>query len=168
MFSQVSGQIGQSVCVCVCTRAPACACMHACSVMSDSCVLSVCVCTCACMHVHSVMSEHRTPPPPDPRLLHLNTEVGCHFLVQGIFLTQGLNPCLLRLLHCRQIFFFHRWATREAKCKSKLQWNIISHQLEWPSLKILQITNAGNGLEKRVPSYNVGGNVSWCSHYGKQ
>ena len=25
-----------------------------------------------------------------------NTGVGCHFLLQGIFLTQGLNPCLLR------------------------------------------------------------------------
>ena len=24
-----------------------------------------------------------------------NTEVGCHFLFQGIFLTQGLNSCLL-------------------------------------------------------------------------
>ena len=24
-----------------------------------------------------------------------NTEVGSHFLLQGIFLTQGLNPCLL-------------------------------------------------------------------------
>ena len=23
-----------------------------------------------------------------------NTGVGCHFLLQGIFLTQGLNPCL--------------------------------------------------------------------------
>jgi len=28
-----------------------------------------------------------------------NTEVGCHFLFQGIFLTQGLNLCLLHLLH---------------------------------------------------------------------
>ena len=28
-----------------------------------------------------------------------NTEVGCHFLLQGIFLTQGLNLCLLCLLH---------------------------------------------------------------------
>ena len=27
-----------------------------------------------------------------------NTGVGCHFLLPGIFLTQGLNPCLL---HCR-------------------------------------------------------------------
>ena len=31
-----------------------------------------------------------------------NTGMGCHFLPQGIFLTQGLNPCLL---HCRQILY---------------------------------------------------------------
>ena len=29
-----------------------------------------------------------------------NSEVGCHFLLQGIFPTQGLKP---GLLHCRQI-----------------------------------------------------------------
>ena len=28
-----------------------------------------------------------------------NTGVGCHFLLQGIFVTQGLNPWLLGLLH---------------------------------------------------------------------
>ena len=28
-----------------------------------------------------------------------NTGVGCHFLLQGIFLTQGSNPHLLSLLH---------------------------------------------------------------------
>ena len=28
-----------------------------------------------------------------------NTEVGCHFLLQGVFLTQGSSPCLLGLLH---------------------------------------------------------------------
>ena len=32
-----------------------------------------------------------------------STGVGCHFLLQEIFSTQGLNLCLLRLLHCRQI-----------------------------------------------------------------
>ena len=31
-----------------------------------------------------------------------NTGVGCHFLLQGIILTQGLNPCLLHLLQ-RQV-----------------------------------------------------------------
>ena len=28
-----------------------------------------------------------------------NTGMGCHFLLQGIFLSQGSNPCLLHLLH---------------------------------------------------------------------
>ena len=31
-----------------------------------------------------------------------STGVGCHFLLQGIFLTQGLNP---GLPHCRQILY---------------------------------------------------------------
>ena len=39
------------------------------------------------------------------------TGVDCHALLQGIFLTQGSNPCLLQLLHCRWILYC--WATRE-------------------------------------------------------
>ena len=39
-----------------------------------------------------------------------NTRVSCHFLLQGIFPTQGSNPWLL---HCRRIFFFYYWATGE-------------------------------------------------------
>ena len=31
--------------------------------------------------------------------------MGCHALLQGIFLTQGLKPHLLCLLHCRQILY---------------------------------------------------------------
>ena len=31
-----------------------------------------------------------------------STGVGCHYLLQGIFLTQGLNP---GLLHCRQMLY---------------------------------------------------------------
>ena len=38
-----------------------------------------------------------------------NTGAGCHFLLHGIFPTQGSNPCLL---HCWQILY--HWATREA------------------------------------------------------
>ena len=34
-----------------------------------------------------------------------NTGVGHHALLQGIFLTQGLNPHLLHLLHYRQILY---------------------------------------------------------------
>ena len=32
-----------------------------------------------------------------------NTRVGCHALLQGIFLTKGSNP---DLLHCRQIIYY--------------------------------------------------------------
>ena len=34
--------------------------------------------------------------------------------------------------------------------------------------KKLQTINAGEGVEKREPSYTVGGNVSWCNHYAEQ
>ena len=39
-----------------------------------------------------------------------NTGVGCHFLLQGIFLTQGPNPCLPHLLNYRLILYL--WAAR--------------------------------------------------------
>ena len=40
---------------------------------------------------------------------------------------------------------------------------------EVPLLKHEQKTmNAGEGVEKREPSYTVGGNVNWYSHYGEQ
>ena len=28
--------------------------------------------------------------------------------------------------------------------------------------------NAGEGVEKKKPSYSLGGNVNWCSHYGER
>ena len=34
-----------------------------------------------------------------------NTGLGCYALLQGIFLTQGLNLHLLCLLHCRQVLY---------------------------------------------------------------
>ena len=46
------------------------------------------------------------------------------------------------------------------KCKSKPQWDITSHQSEWPSSKSLQTINAGEGVEKREHSCTVGGNVN--------
>ena len=39
-----------------------------------------------------------------------NTGMGCHALVQGIFLTQRSNTSLLWLLHCRRILY--HWAPR--------------------------------------------------------
>ena len=34
-----------------------------------------------------------------------NAGVDCHFLLRRIFLTQGSNPSLLPLLHCRWILY---------------------------------------------------------------
>ena len=42
-----------------------------------------------------------------------NTGMGCHALLQWIFLKQELNPRFLSLLHCRQ-FLYHR-ATEETQ-----------------------------------------------------
>ena len=53
------------------------------------------------------------------------------------------------------------------KCKSKLHWDITSHQSEWPFSKSLQTVNAGEGVEKRECSCTVGGNVNGYSHYGR-
>ena len=39
---------------------------------------------------------------------------------------------------------------------------------EWPSSKILETINAGEGVEKRGPLCAVGGNINWYSHYRKQ
>ena len=57
-----------------------------------------------------------------------NTEVSCHFLLQGIFLTKGSNT---HLLHCRQILY--HWATREAACEHEDNLKISSsgHFSSW-------------------------------------
>ena len=62
--------------------------------------------------------------PPGSSVLHTgdfpskNTRVGCHFILQGIFLTQGSNR---GLLHCRQILYqlSHQESPTLHKTKSK-------------------------------------------------
>ena len=44
--------------------------------------------------------------------------------------------------------------------KSKPQWGTILCQWEWLLSKCLQTINAGEGVEKRDPSYTVGGNAN--------
>ena len=84
---------------------------------TDMCVC-VCVWKCASVNLstswkwkwsHSVVSDFLRPHGLKPtRLLHprnfpgKSTEVGCHFLLQGIFPTQGSNP---GLPHCRQTLY---------------------------------------------------------------
>ena len=48
---------------------------------------------------------------------------------------------------------------REMQIKTTMRYHLT------PS-KSLQTINAGEGVEKREPSYTVGGNVNWYNHYG--
>ena len=69
----------------------------------------MCVCVCVCVYVTqscpTVLRPHRLWP---ARLLcpwnspGENTRVGCHFLLQGIYPSQGLKPSLL---HYRQMLY---------------------------------------------------------------
>ena len=61
--------------------------------------LPCCVCVLSCVRlfatlwaIHSLLCPWDSPGK--------NTGAGCHFLLQGIFLTQESNPHLLCLLHC--------------------------------------------------------------------
>ena len=61
----------------------------------------VCVSACVCVHVLSCVQLSAPSALYFAKLLcpwdspGKNTGVGCHFLLQGIFLTQGSNLCLL-------------------------------------------------------------------------
>ena len=44
----------------------------------------------------------------------------------------------------------------------------LSHWSEQLLLISQQTTKAGEGVDKREPSYTVGGNVNWYNYYGKQ
>ena len=78
------------------------------------------------VHVCSVMSNSSWPHGLWPARLLCpwnfsckNTRLGCHSLLQGIFLTQGSNQCLLHW----QTDSLTDWATREAL---NCYWNLIS------------------------------------------
>ena len=99
-----------------------------------------------CVHkrARSAVSNSVTPVGCNlPRLLcpwnfpDKNTGMGCQFLLQGIFLTQGLNPCLLCLLHWQADSlplhhlgsFFHIYLIY---CSMQLIFSV-NTQIIWPS-----------------------------------
>ena len=57
------------------------------------------------------------PAPLSMDCLCKNTGGGCHAFFQEIFPNPGSNPCLLHLLHCRQIRY--HWATGEVLSYSR-------------------------------------------------
>ena len=96
-----------------------------------------------------------------PGTTFLTNHLGLHLLHQHL----SMNLCDLFLpINCEQkkcLFpMFQNTGIKKPVCTS--------HQSEWLSLKSLQTINAGEGVEKRKPSYTVGGNVNWYNHYGEQ
>ena len=55
---------------------------------------------------------------------------------------------------------------REMQIKTTMRYHLT--QVKMAIIKNLQTINAGEGVERRVPSYTVGGNVNWYSLYGEQ
>ena len=96
---------------------------------------------------------------------------------QGLFKWVSSSHMVTKVLELQLQHQSYRWLTNTwkdvqhcsllEKCKSKLQWDITSHWSGWPSFKSLQITNAGEDMEKRALYYNFGQNVNWYSLYGR-
>ena len=77
----------------------------------------VCVCVCVCVCVHSVAlcnpMDCSLPGSSVYGILQAkNTGVGCHFLLQGIFLTQGFISHLLHLLDWQVDSLPHHFANK--------------------------------------------------------
>ena len=99
-----------------------------------------------------------------------------HILIQSFLLCSNLSPgeyiLLYKLLLIRKHTFWYintinyRKATKRrkkvwvAELKSKPQWGTITRQSEWLLSKNLQAINAGEDVEKREPSYTVGGDIN--------
>ena len=92
------------------------------------------------------------------------TGVSCHLHLQGIFLTEGLNPHLLHSCIGRQ--FFTSWATGEAQSESKshsvvssslqphrlyIPWNSPGQNAGVGSLSLLQGILWTQGLKPGLP-----------------
>ena len=114
-----------------------------------------------------------------------NTGVGCYFLLQGIFPTQGLNPHLLCLLHWQgnSLALSHqgsspgrhacgqrqvkRWST-SLIIKGQVRTPVNYHftLIRRPSSKELQIINAGGDAENKEPQYPLMA-LKLCTYCGK-
>ena len=55
---------------------------------------------------------------------------------------------------------------RTMQIKTTMRYHLIPVRIA--IIKILQIINVGQCVEKRGLSYTVSGNVNWCSYYGEQ
>ena len=118
---------------------------------------------------HSVISDSLRPHGLQPTRLLCpwdfpgnSTGVGCHFLLQGIFLTQGSNP---GLLHCRQMLYrlSHQGSPQNLVCVlniEKSRWlypwqhSALSLSIKCPNLGFeIGFMKLGSGIANYSCSY---------------
>ena len=86
---------------------------------------------CVCSVVPDTLQPHGShvacQAPLSMEFSRQESGVGCHSLLQGIFLTQGLNP---GLLHCRQILYHlsHQGRPRTLLLCSFKKFNVFRHE----------------------------------------
>ena len=103
-----------------------------------------------------------------------NTGVGSHFLLQGIFPTQGLKPHLFCLLHCRQILdrLSHQESPRAIPtlpglrffiCSSTYLACLIGLMWQWNKQRTWKTIEA---VKQQRVNWQEGGCTDSCSYRG--
>ena len=83
-------------------------------------------------------------------------------------LTRHFSKDIHMVINIRQDAQHHTLREMQTyKCKSIMKYHLTPVRMAI-NKKSLQTINAGEGVEKREPSYTVGGNAKWYSHYGEQ
>ena len=124
--------------------------------------LNVCVLCCCAQSLQSCLTPYDPMDcsPPGSSVYGIfqeNTGVGCHFLLQGIFPTQGLSPWVSSISCIAGRAFIH-WATWEA------QLNIYEDTISVPWwLLVLILLLPGTELTKIYMQFLVAGSLIWWS-----
>ena len=128
-----------------------------------------CMYNCCCLVAQSCLTlcSPRDFSLPGPSVYGIfsgkNTRVGCHFLLQGIFPTEGSNP---HLLHCRRILY--HWAHLYA---ATLQFAPLVSQMvkNLPATQEMRVWSLGRGdpLEKGMATHSaLAWRIPWIEEPG--
>ena len=92
-----------------------------------------------------------------------------------IFCTFFIHPSVYRRWGCFRILAVVNHAAVStrlqisfSKWKSNPPWDINAHLSEWLFSTRRKVTNVGDHVEKREPSWTAGGIVDWCDLCGRQ
>jgi len=90
--------------------------------------------------------------------------VGCHALLQGIFLPKESTPHLMSPALASR--FFTTSTTWEMQIETTMRHHLMP--IKMSVIKRREITRFGENVEKWELSCSVSENVNWYNHYGKQ